>query len=101
MAPATERTYFVESYVPKVDEATASALSSQLRAAIGELRGEGRTLAWLRSFVLVDEETYVWMLTAANVADVALAAQRARAPHDHVVEVVPGEPSYERAGEPS
>ena len=85
----------LESYVPKLDERTAAALSSRLRAAVTELRREGRALEWLRSFALVDEETYVWMLIAADVDDVALVNQRARVLCDHVVEVVPGEPASE------
>lgn len=93
MAPPTVRTFFVESYVPRLDDATAAALSSRLRAAIAELRREGRTLEWLRSFALVDEETYVWMLKAADVDEIALVNRRARVPYDHVVEAVPGESS--------
>ena len=91
MASPTVRTFFVESYVPRLDDATATALSSRLRAAIAELRREGRTLEWLRSFALVDEETYVWMLKAADVDEIVLVNQRARVPYDHVVEAVSGE----------
>jgi hypothetical protein len=93
MTSPTVTTFFVESYVPRLDEPTAAALSSRLRAAIAELRREGCTLEWLRSFALVDEETYVWMLKAADVDEIALVNQRARVPYDHVVEAVPGESS--------
>jgi hypothetical protein len=41
----------------------------------------------------VDEETYVWMLKATYVDEIALVNQRARVPYDHVVEAVPGESS--------
>lgn len=92
MPSAAERTFLVESYVPNLDEATAAALSSRLRSAIDELRREGHMLAWLRSFALVEEETYVWMLAAVDADDVALASRRAGlAHHAHIVEVVPGE----------
>jgi hypothetical protein len=91
VASPSWRTFFVESYVPALDEATAAALSSRLRTAIDELRREGRKLEWLRSFALIDEETYVWMLTAADVDDVALVKERAQVPYDHVAEVVAGE----------
>jgi hypothetical protein len=47
---------------------------------------------WLRSFALADEETYVWMLTAADVDHVALVNQRAGVRYDHVVEVITAEP---------
>jgi hypothetical protein len=88
------RTFFVESYVPALDEESAAALSAKLQAAIDELRREGRELEWLRSFALVDDETYVWMLTAGDVDDVALVNERARLSYDHVVEVVAGEPLH-------
>jgi hypothetical protein len=86
------RTFFVESYVPALDGPTAAALSAQLRAAVDELRREGRELEWLRSFALIDDETYVWMLAAGDVDDVVLVNERARLSYDHVVEVVTGEP---------
>ena len=93
MAPPAATTFFVESYVPGLDQATAAALSSRLRVAVAELQREGRPIAWLRSFALVDEETFVWMLTAADAGDITRVNQRARVPYDHVVEAVPGESS--------
>jgi hypothetical protein len=86
------RTFFVESYVPALDEASAAALSAKLRAAIDALRREGLELEWLRSFALVEDETYVWMLTATDVDDVVLVNERARLSYDHAVEVVAGDP---------
>lgn len=93
MARRAAKTFFVEGYVPGLDQEAAAALSSRLRAAIAELQRDGRTIAWLRSFALVDEETFVWMLTATDAGDVARVNQRAQVPYDHVVEVVPGEAS--------
>jgi hypothetical protein len=93
MARRAAKTFFVESYVPGLDPAEAAALSSRLRAAIAELQRDGRAIAWLRSFALVDEETFVWMLTAADARDITRVNQRARVPYDHVVEAVPGESS--------
>jgi hypothetical protein len=90
---ARTRTFFVESYVPALDGATAAAFSAKLRAAIDELRGEGRELEWLRSFALVDDETYVWMLTADDVDDVVRVHERARLSYDHVVEAIASGPS--------
>ena len=86
-------TYLVEMYVPKLDETTAAALSARLQAAIGELRREGLALRWLRSFALLDEETYSWMLTATHADDVARVNRRAGVTFDHVAEVLPGETS--------
>jgi len=95
MASPYARTFLVESYVPRLDEAKAAVFSSRIRAAIDELRREGCALEWLRAFALVDEETYVWMLTAVDVDDIALVNQRARVSSDHVVEVVASESSRE------
>jgi len=92
MASPSERTFFVEGYVPSLDKAGAAALSSRLRAAIGELQREGLTLRWLQSFALVDEETCVWMLAAPDVDHVALVNERAGIAFDHVVEVSTVEP---------
>jgi hypothetical protein len=86
-------TYLVETYVPKLDEATAVALSKRLSAAIGQLQREGLALRWLRSFALVGEETYVWMLTATDADDIALVHRRAGVTFDHIAEVLPGEGS--------
>ncbi len=94
MTTPRRKTFFVESYVPALDEATAAALSAKLRAAVDELRREGRELDWLRSFALVDDETFVWMLAAGDVDDVVIVNERARLSYDHVVEVVAGEPLH-------
>jgi hypothetical protein len=83
-------TYLVETYVPKLDEATAEALSARLRSAIAELQGEGLALRWLQSFALLGEDTYVWMLTATDARDIALVNRRAGVTFDHVAEVLPG-----------
>ena len=88
MASRRDATFFVESYVPKLDDATATAMLSRLRTAVDELRREGHRLRLLRSFVLVDEETYVWMVAARDIEEVALLNRRAAVPCDHVVEVV-------------
>jgi hypothetical protein len=86
-------TYLVETYVPNLDEATAAALSARLKAAICELQREGLALRWLRSFALLDEETYSWMLTATDANDVARVNRRAGVTFDHVAEVFPGDGS--------
>jgi hypothetical protein len=91
--PRTPTTYLVETYIPNLDEATAAALSTRLQAAIGELQHEGLALRWLRSFALLDEETYSWMLTATDADDVARVNRRAGVAFDHLAEVLPGEAS--------
>jgi hypothetical protein len=80
------RTFLVESYVPGLDERAAATLSSRLREAIRQLGEEGRTLRWGGSFALVDEETYICIISAPNVDDVIQLSERAGFEHDHVVE---------------
>ena len=93
MRPRAPATFLVETYVPKLDEATAVALSTRLRAAITELQREGLPLRWLRSFALIGEDTYLWMLNANDADDIARVNRRAGVTFDHVAVVVPGEAS--------
>lgn len=85
------RTFFVESYIPQLDAAGAAALSSRLQRAVEQLTKEGLSLAWIRSFALLDEDTYVWMVEATQRDHVVLIQRRAGVELDHVAEVVPGE----------
>jgi hypothetical protein len=91
MALGNERTFFVESYVPQLDAARVAVLSSRLQTAVEQLREEGLPLAWIRSFALLDEDTFVWMVEATQLDQIALIERRAGVELDHVVEVVTGE----------
>ncbi len=91
MALGNGRTFFVESYIPQLDAAGAAALSSRLRKAVEQLREEGLPIAWIRSFALMEEDTYVWMVEATQRDHVVLIQRRAGVELDHVVEMVPGE----------
>jgi hypothetical protein len=85
------RTFFVESYIPHLDAAGAAARSSRLQAAVEQLTKEGLPLAWIRSFALLQEDTYVWMVEATELDHVVLIQRRAGVELDHVVEAAPGE----------
>jgi hypothetical protein len=91
MAPEDERRFFVESYIPDLDADGAAALSSRLQGAVAQLRAEGLPLAWIRSFALLNEDTFVWMVEATERDHVDLIQRRAGVELDHVVEMVPGE----------
>jgi hypothetical protein len=91
MALETGRTFFVESYIPKLDAAGVAAVSSRLQTAVEQLQDEGLPLAWIRSFALLDEDTLVWMVEATQLDDVVLVQRRAGVELDHVVEVLPGD----------
>ena len=58
---------------------------------VADLQREGPALRWLRSFAFVDEETYVWMITATDVDQVA-RVRRVEVGSDHIAEVYTGEP---------
>lgn len=85
-----QRTFFVESYIPGLDAAEAAVVSSRLRAAVERLRGEGLPIAWIRSFVLLNEDTYVWMVEAVEPDHLVLIQQLAEVELGHVAEVVAG-----------
>ena len=82
------RTFLVESYVPGLDERAAATLSSRLRESIRQLNEEGTALRWGGSFALVAEETYICIITAANVDHIVQLCERAGFEHDHVVEAL-------------
>jgi hypothetical protein len=90
MALGTGRTFFVESYIPHLDAAGVATLSSRLQTAVEELKDEGVSLAWIRSFALLDEDTLVWMVEATELEHVVLVQRRAGVELDHVVEILPG-----------
>ena len=91
MALGTGRTFFVESYIPQLDVAGVAALSSRLQKTVEQLQDEGLSLAWIRSFALLEEDTFVWMVEATELDHVDLIQRRAGVELAHVVEVVPGE----------
>ena len=91
MPDPARRTFFVESYVPQLDAAAAAALSSRLQAAVEQLIGEGLPLTWIRSFMLVHEDTYVWMVEADDVDQVLLVQRRAGLERGHIAEATPSE----------
>ena len=86
------RTFLLESYVPRLDERAAAAITSRVRSTVSLLEQEGKPLRWLRSLALVGEETYLCVLAATD-ADEALEVNiRARRGCDHVAEVVTFDP---------
>jgi hypothetical protein len=92
VSPSSSKTFLVECYAPALDRATAASLTSRLRAAVRELREEGRPVKWLNSYALLGEETFLWILTAGEADDVALVNERAQVSCDHVVEVLTEKP---------
>jgi Protein of unknown function (DUF4242) len=90
--PPPERTFLVESYVPHLDERTAAELTSRCQAAVRRLRREGVALRWIRSFVMIDEETYLCVVAARDLDQVTRLNEQAGVEHEHVTEVVAIDP---------
>lgn len=88
MARGLERTFLVELYVPQLDEQKAAAITSRCRTTARQLAEQGVPIQWLRSFVLVGEETYLCVVAARDRDHVSQLSRRAGLEHDHVVEVV-------------
>lgn len=86
VASQTARTFFVESYVPRLDVRTAETLSSRLRETVRQLNEEGTAVRWRGSFALVDEETYICIIAARKIDDVVAVTDRSGLEHDNVVE---------------
>ena len=83
-----DSTFFVETYAPRLDRATAAEFSSRLHAAVADLQREGCPVECVYAVALPDDETYVWILRAADVADVVLLAARARLACDHITQAL-------------
>ena len=87
-----ERTFLVESYVPHLDERAAAELTSRCRDAVRRLRREGVPLRWIRSFAVIDEETYLCVVAARDLDHVTRLNEQAGVEHEHVTEVVAIDP---------
>jgi hypothetical protein len=92
VADGREKTFFIEIYVPQLDEASAVAISSRFRAAVARRNARGGTLRWIRSFALVGEETYCCVIGAPDIDQIVQLNVRGDLEYDHLVEVVALEP---------
>ncbi len=63
-------------------------MAGQVERAVAELQRLGIAMVWLRSVVLLGEETCFSMFSAQKVDHVIEANERAGVAFDHVVEVV-------------
>ena len=88
MAGQVARTFLAESYVPHLEERTATVISGRLRAAAFQLEQEGLGLGSVRSFALLDEETYLCVVEASDCHHVLRLSDRAEFTFDHLVEMV-------------
>jgi hypothetical protein len=88
VADGSEKTFLIEKYVPRLDEATAADISSSFRVAVSRRNARGGTLRWIRSFALLGEETYCCIIAAPHIDHIVQLNVRGGVEYDHVVEVV-------------
>jgi hypothetical protein len=93
MAAQLETTFLVETYVPNLDGQAALTISLRYRNAIRELERQGVALRWLRSYALLEDETYVCIVGARASDEVVELSRRAGLDPDHVVQVVQLDPT--------
>jgi hypothetical protein len=96
VADETENAFLIEKYVPRLDEATALAISSRFRAAILRPTRRDGTLRWIQSFALLSEETYCCIIGAPDLEHIAQLKERVGLEYDHVVELVALDPAPPR-----
>lgn len=71
--------------MPGLRPAQVDDLARRLRSAAAELRSEGRSVEWLRSVALLEDEACLCSFRAATAADVDEANVRAEAGYDRIV----------------
>lgn len=83
--------FLVERYLPGLRPGQVDELGRCLHRAAAELRREGRSVEWLRSVALVDDETCLCTFAAASIAEVVEANLRAGAAYERIVEAIHAE----------
>jgi hypothetical protein len=80
--------FLVETYVPRLDEERAAAISARYDHAVRELAGEGVAIRSLQSYAVFEDETYLFIVAARDADDVVVLHDRAKLAPDHVAQVV-------------
>jgi len=90
--------FIVELYVPRADAIIAVARSARsARVAAEELTREGRSVQYLRSIFVPEDETCFLLYEATAADDVEEAARRASLPFDHVALAIAGRDGEEES----
>ena len=84
--------YLVETYVPRGRAHELEAAGRGLRAAIGELEGEGVVVRYVRTTLLPEDETCFHVLEAASAEDVERVCRGAGLDRTRVVPAVEERP---------
>jgi hypothetical protein len=75
--------FLLEHYMPRLEEATARAISRRLAQAAEQARRERVRIHWLHAVALPDEDSLLCLFDAEHLEDVLLASSCAglRCPH--------------------
>jgi Protein of unknown function (DUF4242) len=93
MRPARLSTYVVEAYLPRTIPGGADAVAARARAAAADLRCNGTSIRYLRSFFVPEDELWFCFYEARSTEDVAAAATRAELLPSRIQEAVADEAS--------
>jgi hypothetical protein len=89
--------FLVEVYVSKADGAAVESSARNARLAAEGLTREGRSVQYVRSIFVPEDETCFFLYEADTADDVGEAARRASLPFDRVALAIAGrEPEEER-----
>ena len=82
--------FLVELYVSRGDGAAVERSARSARLAAKELTREGRTVQYVRSIFVPEDETCFFLYEATTADDVEEAARRASLPFDRVALAMAG-----------
>jgi len=81
----SESIFIAERYIAGLGMAEFRALAERLTIATAAMRAEGRSIRWLRSFGVLEDEACLCVFLADNVADVQEANRRAEAEWERII----------------
>jgi Protein of unknown function (DUF4242) len=90
-------TFLVEHYWPGVTGASFAEAARRVQTGAEELAGQGRSIRFLHSTLVPEEEAAFCVFAAASRADVVDAYGRAGVAFDRVLDAVEGRPAPDEA----
>jgi hypothetical protein len=93
-------TFLVECYAPDIVLSDVEAVSRRAATAAAQLRGEGRSVEYVRSLLVPGDDAVFHVFTADAIDTVREAGERAAIAFERVVESVAVEPEAASHGQP-
>jgi hypothetical protein len=87
------RVFLLEAYLPRADAGGPAAAAARACAAARQMRREGASVRFLRSFFLPEDELWFCLYEARSVDEVAEASRRAELVLGRIQQAVDGEVS--------